>query len=273
MKMAYRGDLDAEQQYAPGDIVKDNGGGYRVRSYNGNWVPVAAPADRSLVGPPGRDGRDGERGADGRDGAPGADGEGFRFRGAWKRREVYRRNDVATMAGSSWVCVAPSTNTKPGITKSWGPLALRGEDGADGKDGRDGMSQSVVRFRREVVQGPQLALTAASDFAAGDAAFAMGDGRAGLAIADGEPQTLAIGVALAATQAGWPVQLATSGLVTCPSWSWSQPGATLYLSPTTPGGLTTDYPTEVGAFVVIMGTVVGPTQINLNIHWANYIGA
>lgn len=272
MKMAFKGDLNPEQNYQPGDIVRDRGRGYRVRSHRGEWLPVAAPADPSLVGPPGRDGNDGKPGADGTDGAPGADGEGFRFRGAWKRG-VYQRGDVVTRSGSSWVCTAPSTNTRPGVTKAWACMAQAGADGADGKDGRDGMSQSVVRFRREVVQGPQLALTAASDFAAGDAAYARADGLADLAIADGEPQTLVIGLAIAATQAGWPVQIATSGLVTCPSWSWSEPGAVLYLSPTTPGGMTEVYPTEVGKFVVVMGTVISPTQVALNINWKEFIGA
>jgi len=272
MKMRYRGQLDAEHRYEPGDIVRDRAGGYRVRSYSGHWCPVAAPADASCQGPTGRDGVDGVSGTDGKPGAPGAPGEGFRFRGVWKRG-VYQKGDVATSGGSSWVCVVPSTNTRPGVTKAWALMAKAGADGADGADGRDGMSQSVVRFRREIVQGPVLQLTAANDFEAGQAAFAMPDGRAGLACADGEPQTLAIGCATMACIAGSPVTIATSGLVTCPSWSWSTPGATLYLSPTTLGGLTEVYPTEVGKFVVVMATVISPTQISLNINWKEFIGA
>ena len=256
--------------HSPGDLVQVPGGGWRVRSHRGEWLPVAAPPDRSLVGPPGRDGRDGERGDDGKDGANGVDGEGFRFRGVWKRG-IYQRNDVVTRSGSSWVCTVPSTNLRPGVTKAWAVMAQAGADGADGKDGRNGMSQSVIRFRNQIVAGPRLSAIFAEDAQLGDAVYLMADGRAGLAQANAEPNTLAIGLARAATRAGWPGEIATSGLVS--GLSGLTPGSVYYLDPNVAGGITATYPTGVGRYVVIMGSAVSETEFNLAIHWANYIGA
>jgi len=268
--MRYRGQLDAEQRYEPGDIVQDRGGGYRVRSYSGNWCPVAAPADPSCG--PGRDGRDGAPGADGTDGkpgAPGAPGEGFRFKGVWKRG-VYQQGDVATSGGSSWVCVA-ETNTRPGVTKAWAIMAKAGADGAAGAAGRDGTNTSVIRFRRTIEAGPKLQMILAEDAPIGAAVFTRSDGLAGLAQANAEPNALAIGLVTEAQPAGRPAEIATSGLVG--GLSGLVPGSIYYLSPNVPGGITATYPTGVGGYVVIMGAAVSETELNLAIHWANYIGA
>lgn len=271
MKMAFKGDLNPEQNYQPGDIVRDRGRGYRVRSHRGEWLPVAAPPDHSLRGRDGRDGRDGVDGAVGRDGADGVDGDSIRWMGPHKRGRVYHPGEAVSLAGESWIAVA-NTNVRPGRTKSWQLMAAKGDQGEQGERGHEGISQSVVRFRREIVQGERLSMIFATDAEIGDAVYAMADGRAGLAQANGQPQALTIGLAVAATTAGWPGEIATSGLVTNPNWLLT-PGTVYYLSPTTPGGLTASFPSTIGDHVCVMGAAVSETQLNLKVHWALVIGA
>lgn len=219
MKMAYKGDLDPEQNYQPGDIVRDRGRGYRVRSHRGEWLPVAAPPDHSLRGRNGRDGCDGVDGADGRDGTPGVDGEGFRFRGAWKRREVYQRNDVATVAGSSWVCVAPSANTKPGVTKAWELLAAKGDQGEQGERGPAGRAGAtyISRSVRRENTSNDIELLFLEDAHAGEAIYLEEEDRCGVTntLSHWRSKTF-IGFAVSDTIGGSRGLVRTAGLITVP---------------------------------------------------------
>ena len=133
--------------HSPGDLVQVPGGGWRVRSHRGEWLPVAAPPDPSCAGPPGRDGIDGERGADGRDGTPGADGQSIRWMGPHKRGRVYHPGEAVSLAGESWIAVA-NTNVRPGQTKSWQLLAAKGDQGDQGERGPAGSAGATYISRK-----------------------------------------------------------------------------------------------------------------------------
>ena len=218
MKMAFKGDLDPTQNYRPGDIVRDRGRGYRVRSHRGEWLPVAAPPDPSCAGPPGRDGVDGERGANGKDGAPGADGEGFRFRGVWKRG-VYQRGDVVTRSGSSWTCVVPSTNTRPGVTKAWQLLAAKGDPGEQGERGPAGSAGATYISRKVTRENTSndIELLFLEDAHAGEAIYIEEGDKCGVTNTLSEWRSLTfVGFAVNDTVAGSRGLVRTAGLITVP---------------------------------------------------------
>ncbi len=224
--MAFKGDLDPDQQYSPGDIVRDKGGGYRVRSYNGNWVPVAAPPDRSLVGPPGRDGERGVDGTDGVDGKPGADALGFNFKGSWKRT-TYQRNDVVTRGGSSWVCVAPSTNLRPGVTKAWEVMAAKGDQGEQGERGSAGRGGATYISRRITRENTSndVEMAFLEDVHAGQPVYSEEDDAVGVTNTLSRWRTHTfIGFAVNDTVGGSRGLVRTAGLITVPqtlSSGWS----------------------------------------------------
>ncbi|WP_428304651.1 hypothetical protein [Lacipirellula sp.] len=103
----------------------------------------------------------------------------------------------------------------------------------------------------------------------GDVIYASGDGHVDLAQAspavdDSDDKAFAIGMVTAVN--GEAVSYRTTGVVDNPAWSLT-PRAVYYLSPTVPGGLTTEYTEASGEFAIIVGTATSPTQIALNIHW------
>jgi len=106
--------------------------------------------------------------------------------------------------------------------------------------------------------------------AAGEVVFVSDDGHVDLAQANGEPQTLAVGIAIQDVFGGATGEYITSGPVECETWNLT-PGVVYYLDPDVPGGITSTYPTTVGDYVVILGAAATPTQLNLEIHWANFI--
>jgi len=106
----------------------------------------------------------------------------------------------------------------------------------------------------------------------GHAVFVSSSGHVDLAQANAEPDALAIGLAAAPVLSGQPGEIITSGPFTNDEWSLT-PMSVYYLDPNVAGGITATYPTDVGDFVIIMGVAITATQINLEIHWANYIGA
>ncbi len=111
-----------------------------------------------------------------------------------------------------------------------------------------------------------------SNTSAGEVIYVSGDGHVDLAQANSEPQTLAVGIAIADVLAGEVGEYITVGPVTVDTWTLT-PGTVYYLDPDVPGGMTSTYPTTIGDFVVILGAAATPTQLNLEIHWANFIEA
>lgn len=111
-----------------------------------------------------------------------------------------------------------------------------------------------------------------SDVVRGSVIRVSGDGHVDLALATGYPQSLAIGLAADETEAGQSGEVITSGPFTNEAWSLT-PGAVYYLSPSSPGGMTSTFPNTVGDHVIILGAAITPTQINLEIHWALIIGS
>src|SRR5262249_14892033 len=69
-----------------------------------------------------------------------------RFAGTWAGKQ-HRANEFVAHGGSSFVCVA-DTNTKPGTSTSWVPLAIRGRDGKDGAPPPEPPAPRTVRTQR-----------------------------------------------------------------------------------------------------------------------------
>lgn len=100
----------------------------------------------------------------------------------------------------------------------------------------------------------------------GDVVYVSGDGHVDLALADDVETATAVGIAIQDVLAGQSGQYIPVGPVTCETWTLT-PGSVYYLSPTTPGGMTTTYPDTAGQFVIILGAAASTTQLNLEIHW------
>ena len=221
MKMKYRGELDPEQRYEPGDIVRDRGGGYRVRSYSGYWVPTCSPPDPSCAGPPGRDGAEGvgiagPPGRDGADGPPGA--PGVRWLGPWKRGRVYEPGNAVSLLGESWIAVA-STNMKPGVGKGWQLMAAKGDQGEQGERGPAGRAGAtyISRSVRRENTSNDIELLFLEDAHAGEAIYLEEEDRCGVTntLSHWRSKTF-IGFAVSDTIGGSRGLVRTAGLITVP---------------------------------------------------------
>lgn len=248
--------------HSPGDLVQVPGGGWRVRSHRGEWLPVAAPPDPSCAGPPGRDGRDGRSGVDGADGAPGVDGQSIRWMGPHKRGRVYHPGEAVSLAGDSWIAVA-NTNVRPGRTKSWQLLAAKGDQGDQGEPGATYYSSSVRRVTESMSKMP---MGFSESVAFGDVVRIPGDNVAAKALAHGsDAAAMAIGLVSGAGE------IQTSGPFFNEAWNLT-PGVPYYLSPSVPGAITDIYPTTLGDYVVIVGFAADHKTLIINIHHALYVG-
>jgi hypothetical protein len=101
--------------------------------------------------------------------------------------------------------------------------------------------------------------TAAEDIDQYEACYVNGSGSIALAQADGSSQPVR-GLAYEAATSGNTLRLQTAGLMENASWSWT-PGASLYLSATTPGALTETAP---GSNVEIVAFALTATKIWLS---------
>jgi len=111
-----------------------------------------------------------------------------------------------------------------------------------------------------------------STAAKGDVIYVSSNGHVDLAQADGDPQARAIGLALDDVLSGASGDYVTSGPFTNTAWSLT-PGSIYYLAPTTvAGGITATFPTTSGHYVIIIGTALTPTSLNIEIHWAMVLG-
>ena len=80
-------------------------------------------------------------------GEPGADAKGWTFRGEWKRTATYKKGDVVTDDGSTYLAHEPSNGKSP-PGKQWALIAERGRDGESlagqrGRPGRDGVTTII----------------------------------------------------------------------------------------------------------------------------------
>ena len=106
----------------------------------------------------------------------------------------------------------------------------------------------------------------------GHVVYVSSSGHVDLAQANGEPQSLAIGLAADAVTAGNTGEVITSGPFTNEAWNLT-PGSVYYLDPDNPGELTATFPDSLGDRVCIVGAAITDKQINIEIHWAAIIGS
>ena len=105
-----------------------------------------------------------------------------------------------------------------------------------------------------------------SDTLAGQVIYITSSGHVDLAQGNGRPQDFAVGIATQNVAAGQFGEYIPVGPITVDTWSLT-PGSVYYLSPSSPGGMTTTYPSTIGQFVVVLGTASTPNQLSLSIHW------
>ena len=237
----------------PGDVYTLNGQSF-LHTHTGARSITIPPPDDSDRGPAGEQGVTGKDGIDGVVGPPGE--PGIVWRGAWRKETSYVVNNVVTHDHAAWICVAPDGSMRPGVTaKSW-KLFVKAERGERGEKG--GSSQG----RRGPAGADAATVEAgfAESMARGDVVCIAGDNIVSRAIANTEATATAVGLV------SGPNRYQTHGPLTCETWTLT-PGTVYYLDPSTPGAMTTTYPTGSGQYVVILGAAATPTQLNINIHW------
>lgn len=245
-------------ELAIGDIYKRDGIAWIVTA--GGPKPAAVMPDPLLDRIP-LDGKPGERGADGRDGVDGASAPLILPAGNWRAGKVYPPLSIVSHLGSSYLATAEVRREPPG--KGWQLLAARGEDG---KKIESWHTRQLVRQAPSVAAGASVTAIFDSNTLAGQVIYISGDGHVDLAQANGRPQTRAIGISARDVVAGQAGEYIPVGPVSCESWNLSA-GSVYYLDPSTPGGMTTTYPTASGLFVVILGVATSEKQLSLSIHY------
>ena len=150
-----------------------------------------------------------------------------------------------------------------------GEQGERGEAGFSGGRGRPGENAQTIVI--ENGNPPSIAVFD-SNTARGDVLYVAETGHVDLAQANGEPQAIAVGIALASVASGMAGTYQTTGPVSNPAWNLT-PGAVYYLSPSVAGGMTDTFPNSPGDYVCILGAALSETEFNLNIHWALVIGS
>ena len=289
MKLAYKGSFGGIANV--GDIVTDASGvawictratssqpGTDETAWRQSIVRDSAWDELGPPGPPGESIK-GDRGVPGRDGQSitGPPGEpGLRYRGEHSNRVEYIPGDVVfdSESGSSYVCVRENRARGVDNEKYFNPLALRGADGQDGQSlqgqrGRRGENAQTIVIENG---NPPVAAIFDSNTARGDVLYVADTGHVDLAQANGEPQAIAVGIALASVASGMAGTYQTTGPVSNPAWNLT-PGAVYYLSPSVAGGMTDTFPNSPGDYVCILGAALSETEFNLNIHWALVIGS
>jgi hypothetical protein len=60
----------------------------------------------------------------------------FQWCGTWDENSSYVKNQIVTLSGSMWICVAPKTTVRPSTDEPnfWQLCCKRGRDGKDGAD-------------------------------------------------------------------------------------------------------------------------------------------
>ncbi len=94
--------------------------------------PVGERGERGPTGfrgSQGESGPQGDRGLEGRAGEAGTPGEGFTWRGKWQSGTGYKPRDCVEHQGSSFVCVAETSNTPGAAASGWDLMAKKGDDG------------------------------------------------------------------------------------------------------------------------------------------------
>jgi hypothetical protein len=128
-----------------------------------------APGERGAEGPQGRDGRDGmpglpgaqgdrgKDGIDGKDGKDGVDGKSFDHLnladihgGPFVSGEAYKRGQLATYGGSTFMCLRNTTAKPEG--EDWRLIVKHGLPGRNGKDGERGPVGPQGRDGRDLTQ-------------------------------------------------------------------------------------------------------------------------
>ncbi len=192
------------------------------------------------------------------------------------RYVVYSHNgwqDVAAPPDAS--CIGPPGRDGVDGRDSTVP-GPRGNDGADstvpgprgprGKRGPKAEPGATYYSVRRTTQGATVTTGWSESVAFGDVVRVAGDGVAAKALAHGsDAAALAVGVCNGSTS------YQTSGVLENPAWNLT-PGTVYYLSPTTPGAITSVFPDAPGNRVVIVGSALTPTKLNIAIHWAGEIG-
>lgn len=110
-----------------------------------------------------------------------------------------------------------------------------------------------------------------ADLLAGQALLVKSTGHLGLAQADAPAQSAVAGLAIADTTTGFAVTYASAGQLILSDWTaiigqaWLAPGATYFLDPITPGGMTVIPPHLAGDVAVALGEAVSTTTFNIHI--------
>ncbi|WP_347839316.1 hypothetical protein [uncultured Draconibacterium sp.] len=114
-------------------------GSVQVKMGTGSSEGLSVNLDEiGTTGPAGADGADGAPGADGADGAPGADGAdgadglSINWQGTYSAATAYVVNDAVEYNGSSYICIAPTTDNDPTNATYWNLMAQKGADGSGG---------------------------------------------------------------------------------------------------------------------------------------------
>jgi hypothetical protein len=245
--------------------------------------------DDSLLPKDGAEGKQGKQGPpgiagrDGRDGASGADGRSFNPRGTWVNHTEYARLDTVEFFGNSYVAREPNKGKyPPSYPRFWQLLAKKGDDGKDGetkvyKVGSPRLVSAMAEIeelKQQLQQSGTNAVPAVADspLSKGTVVCSTGDeNRVTAARADAMETSIALGLIAADVGADEDCLILPGGLITVDSWNLT-PNTIYFLSPSVAGQITSVCPSNVGEYVVIVGTAVSSKSLLIEIHRAYIVG-
>jgi hypothetical protein len=175
------------------------------------------------------------------------------LRGEWRVNVDYRRGDVATYRGSTYIAVRDNRANRPTTGKAWLVLAAKGRQGEPGiaQRGRRGPAGAG---------GGNVTVEATTGLAVGTV-IGMGSGVQAAAQADSVVNSQVLGIQ---TTVDGNLVVQTEGLIEVSGWTWT-PGARLYLSPTVAGGLTETAPTTTTQVVVNVALATAAASADIEI--------
>ena len=240
--------------------------------------------DKGEEGPEGKQGPQGKAGADGKDGAAGrngVDGKSINFLGEWSPRLSYQPLDMVTLDGQTYIATEASRRKMPDDNpRQWALAAAKGERGERGERGigQRGPGSGRLNLLQEQVDAllegntdlPEA--TAEVSIQRGEVVYVRADNsNLDLAKADALETSVPVGISVDTVSAGQTCRYVTNGPVTFDGWSL-EPGRVYFLDFDVAGGLTRTEATDVGDFVIIIGTALTETMLNVEIHRAYKIG-
>ncbi|HIN63814.1 MAG TPA: hypothetical protein EYM95_04180 [Candidatus Obscuribacterales bacterium] len=119
--LVWRGAWNSATSYVVDDAVSHNGSSYIAVSPNSNSAPPSA--DWNTLAAKGDSG--------------GSGSGGLLWRGVWSSSTSYAVGDAVSLSGTSYIAVAPNTNSSP-PSADWNTLAAKGDTGAAGATGATG---------------------------------------------------------------------------------------------------------------------------------------